>query len=58
LVPPPCRCRDLADSIQAVALVDTWKACALAAALDANFIATESFSLFASAAVIRGTGKG
>jgi hypothetical protein len=41
---------DLADSIQDVAHVTAWKADALAVALDANFIATESFSLFATAA--------
>jgi len=38
---------DLADSIQEIAPVATWKAYALAIAMDANFIATESFSLFA-----------
>ncbi|HMA72006.1 MAG TPA: hypothetical protein VKP67_11035 [Xanthobacteraceae bacterium] len=46
---------DLAESIQAVAHCSTWKAFAFAAALDANFIATESFSLFATAAVARAT---
>jgi hypothetical protein len=46
---------DLADSITEVAHVAGWKAYALAAALDANFIATESFSLFATAAVSRMT---
>jgi len=46
---------DLADSIQDVAHVTAWKADALAVALDANFIATESFSLFATAAVARAT---
>ncbi len=48
---------DLADSIQEVAHVVEWKAYALATALDANFIATESFSLFAAAAVSRNTHK-
>ena len=48
---------DLAESIQSVAHVASWKAMAFAAALDANFIATEAFSLFASAAVARATGK-
>jgi hypothetical protein len=42
---------DLAESIGGVAHVATWKAYALAVALDANFIATEAFSLFASAVV-------
>jgi hypothetical protein len=46
---------DLAESIQAVAHCSTWKAFAFASALDANFIATESFSLFATAAVVRET---
>lgn len=46
---------DLADTIQDAAHVADWKAAALAAALDANFIATESFSLFASAAVAQAT---
>jgi len=46
---------DLADSITEVAHVAGWKAYALATALDANFIATESFSLFATAAVSRAT---
>lgn len=46
---------DLADSIQEVAHVASWKAYALATALDANFVATESFSLFAAAAVARST---
>jgi hypothetical protein len=40
-----------------VAHVATWKAYALATALDANFIATEAFSLFATAAVVRETYK-
>jgi hypothetical protein len=48
---------DLAESIQAVAHCTTWKSYAFAAALDANFIATESFSLFATAAVMRATGR-
>jgi hypothetical protein len=48
---------DLADSIQDVAHVATWKAYALATALDANFIATEAFSLFATAAVGRATNR-
>lgn len=48
---------DLADSIQEVARVAEWKAYALATALDANFIATESFSLFCTAAVGRATHK-
>jgi hypothetical protein len=46
---------DLADSIEQVAHVAAWKGYALAAALDANFIATEAFSLFATAAVGRAT---
>jgi hypothetical protein len=46
---------DLADSIGDVAHVATWKAYALAIALDLNFVATESFSLFATAAVVRAT---
>jgi hypothetical protein len=46
---------DLADSIGDVAHVATWKAYALATALDLNFIATEAFSLFATAAVARAT---
>src|SRR5215831_7599531 len=46
---------DLADSIQEVAHVATWKAYALATALDANFISTEAFSLFATAAVGKAT---
>jgi hypothetical protein len=46
---------DLADSIQEVAHVAGWKAYALATALDANFISTEAFSLFATAAVGRAT---
>ncbi len=46
---------DLAESIQDVAHVTTWKAYALATALDANFIATESFSLFATMAVSKVT---
>jgi hypothetical protein len=48
---------DLADSITEVAHVAGWKAYALATALDANFIATEAFSLFATAAVVRDTHK-
>lgn len=46
---------DLAESIGEVAHVATWKSYALAIALDANFIATEAFSLFASAPVSRAT---
>jgi hypothetical protein len=46
---------DLAESITAVAHVAPWKGFALAAALDANFIATESFSLFCTAAIGRET---
>jgi hypothetical protein len=46
---------DLADTVQDVAHCATWKAWAMAAALDANFIATESFSLFATAAVAKAT---
>ncbi len=46
---------DLADAIQDTAHVGNWKAGALALALDANFIATEAFSLFATAAVARAT---
>jgi hypothetical protein len=48
---------DLADSIGEVAHVALWKSYALALALDLNFIATESFSLFASATVARATGR-
>jgi hypothetical protein len=40
---------------QEVAHVAGWKAYALATALDANFIATEAFSLFATAAVGKAT---
>jgi hypothetical protein len=42
---------DLADSIGEVAHVALWKSYALAVALDMNFMATESSSLFATAAV-------
>jgi hypothetical protein len=38
-----------------VAHVAGWKAYALAIALDANFISTEAFSLFATAAVSKAT---
>jgi hypothetical protein len=48
---------DLAESIEAVAHSATWKAYALAIALDANFVATEAFSLFASAAVVKATAR-
>lgn len=48
---------DLADSIEDVAHVATWKAYALATALDANFISTESFSLFCTAAVSKATSR-
>jgi hypothetical protein len=48
---------DLAESVQAVAHCEVWKFYALAIALDANFIATEAFSLFASAAVARATAR-
>jgi hypothetical protein len=48
---------DLAESVQAVAHCASWKAYALAVALDANFIATEAFSLFATAAVARATAR-
>ena len=48
---------DLAESVQAVTHCATWKAYALAIALDANFIATEAFSLFATAAVARATAR-
>jgi hypothetical protein len=48
---------DLPDSIGEVAHVALWKSYALAIALDMNFVATESFSLFASAAVARATHK-
>jgi hypothetical protein len=48
---------DLAESIQAVAHCAIWKAWAFGAALDCNFIATEAFSLFCSAAVARETHK-
>jgi hypothetical protein len=46
---------DLADSIGEVAHIAVWKSYALAIALDLNFVATESFSLFATAAVARVT---
>lgn len=46
---------DLADSIQDVAHVAPWKAYALATALDLNFVSTEAFSLFATAAVAKAT---
>jgi hypothetical protein len=46
---------DLADSISDVAHVASWKAYALAVALDANFVSTEAFSLFATASVVKGT---
>jgi hypothetical protein len=46
---------DLADSIGDVAHVAMWKSYALAIALDLNFVATESFSLFATAAVAKAT---
>jgi hypothetical protein len=48
---------DIADTIREAAHVAEWKAGALALTLDANFIATESFSLFASAAVAEATHK-
>jgi hypothetical protein len=48
---------DLAASIEEVAQVATWKAFSLAAAIDANFIGTEMFSLFASASIARETHK-
>ncbi len=46
---------DLAESIVEVAHVATWKGYALATAIDANFISTEAFSLFCTAAVVRET---
>lgn len=46
---------DLADSIIEVAKVAPWKGYALAAAIDANFISTEAFSLFCTAAIARET---
>jgi hypothetical protein len=46
---------DLADTVRDVAHCTTWKAWAMAAALDANFISTEAFSLFATAAVAKAT---
>jgi chloramphenicol 3-O-phosphotransferase len=48
---------DLAESVQAVAHCAPWKAYAMAITLDANFVATEAFSLFASAAVARDTAR-
>jgi hypothetical protein len=48
---------DLADSIGDVAHIAAWKSYALAIALDLNFVATESFSLFATAAVANATHK-
>jgi hypothetical protein len=48
---------DLAESIQTVAHCAIWKAWAFGAALDCNFVATEAFSLFASASVARETHK-
>jgi hypothetical protein len=48
---------DLAESIGEVAHIVLWKSYALAVALDLNFVATESFSLFATAAVARATNK-
>jgi hypothetical protein len=46
---------DLAESIESVAHVAGWKAYALAVAVDANFVSTEAFSLFATAAVAKAT---
>jgi hypothetical protein len=46
---------DLADAVQTVAHTPDWKSYALAIALDANFIATEAFSLFASETVAKAT---
>jgi hypothetical protein len=46
---------DLADTIQDAAHIAEWKAGALALTLDANFIATEAFSLFATAPVAEAT---
>jgi hypothetical protein len=51
VVPPHCRCPTSPDSIQEIAQLATWKAYALAMAMDAKFIATKPFSLLASAAV-------
>jgi hypothetical protein len=48
---------DLAETFQDVAHVAVWKSYALAAALDLNFISTEGFSLFATAAAARATHK-
>jgi hypothetical protein len=46
---------DLAETFQDVAHVAVWKSYSLAAALDLNFIATEGFSLFATAAAAKAT---
>lgn len=46
---------DLAESIESVAHIASWKSYALAVAIDANFVSTEAFSLFATAAVSRAT---
>jgi hypothetical protein len=46
---------DLADSIGEIAHIAAWKSYSLAVALDLNFVGTESFSLFATAAVSRAT---
>jgi hypothetical protein len=55
--PNPRRSRSLRESVQAVAHCAPWKAYAMAITLDANFVATEAFSLFASAAVARDTAR-
>ena len=46
---------DLAESIVQVANIASWKGYALAATIDANFISTEAFSLFCTAAIARET---
>jgi hypothetical protein len=48
---------DLAETITAVANISAWKGYALATALDLNFISTEAFSLFCTAAVSRATNR-
>jgi hypothetical protein len=46
---------DLAETIEQVAHVAGWRAYALAAALDANFVATGAFTIFCTAAVSKAT---
>jgi hypothetical protein len=48
---------DLAETVQAVSHCAEWKAYAMAIALDANFVATEAFSLFTAAAVAKATNR-